>query len=501
MQTLDRLSFLDLKQALISGAIVSEEVAYHFILKARETNPDLNAIVLDRYEKALGEAKAADESLRNGSRPGKLHGLPITIKECLDLAGTPSTFGLLRRKQDIPSESDPYVAALQAAGAIILGKTNVSQMLMFLETENPVYGTTNNPHSPIHSPGGSSGGEGAIVAAGGCIAGLGTDIGGSVRIPAAFSGICSIKPTMDRCPDHARFIPNQPDLPVKSVTGILAREVDALESLLGVINPGSATPIPDSREVPIDKLRVGYFFSDNLFEPMSAIRATVEEAVQIVRSAGAEVVAFEPPNLAEAEEIYFRILAANKGELFAGNLQNDKPVPQAAGLVRLARAGSLARRTLRILASAAGQRSLSRIIPYFGGSGSAYIEEWAARQSSYIERYLSAMSDSPIGRLDAVISPVCAVPAYLHRTADRLGLGGTYCLQHNLTGFPAGVATLRAIRPYEAIARPLAADLSVRTAARTEAASAALPLAVQVAGRPWEEHKVLALIRLLHRQI
>lgn len=501
MEALLNLVFAHLHQALQDGSLKSEAVTQAFIRAARQANVDVNAIVLPRYEQALDDARAADHALRNGELPGKLHGLPITIKECLDLRGTPSTFGLLRRIRDIAHDTDPYVSALLKQGAIILGKTNVAQLLMFLETENPVYGITKNPRSLAHSPGGSSGGEGAIVAAGGCVAGVGTDIGGSVRIPAAFNGICSIKPTMERCPDHARFLTRQPDLPVKSVTGVLAREVDALESVLGVINPDDAHPIPDSRDVEIDQLRIGYFLSDGLFEPMVAVKAGVSKAIQAVCQAGAEVAEFEPPSLAEAEEIYFRILAANGGELFAGNLQGDKPVPQAAGLIRLARAGPIKRRTLLFLATATGQQSLSRIIPYFGESGTAYVAKWAMRRNSYIERYLSAMASSPIGQLDAVISPVCALPAYLHRTADRVGLGGTYCLQHNLTGFPAGVATVGEIQPEEAVPRPKSADLMVRTAARIEACSAGLPLAVQVAARPWEEHKVLALIRLLHRQI
>ena len=410
MTDIENLEFSDLRQFLKDGSISCEEVTRHYIAKAREANPKLNAIVLERYDQALEEARSADSSLADGVPPGKLHGLPITIKECLDFTGTPSTFGLSRRKRDIAHETDPYVASLQKAGAIVLGKTNVAQMLAFLETENPVYGTTNNARSPAHSCGGSSGGEGAIVAAGGCVAGVGTDIGGSVRIPAAFNGICGIKPTMDRCPDQARFVPESTDLPIRSVTGLLARDVDALELMLEAINPQPSRPVPCSRDVAIDQLRVGYFKSDRLLEPMAAIETGIDESVQTLREAGVAVVEFEPPSPVEAEEIYLRILAANEGELFTANLRSDKPVPQAAPLVRLARSGSLMRKLLRLIASATGQRSLARAIPYFGGGGIAYVKQWAARRDSYIEKYLSAMSESSIGPLDAVISPVCARP-------------------------------------------------------------------------------------------
>src|SRR5262249_1605178 len=153
------------------------------------------------YDEALAKADRADAALSNGEKIGRLHGLPFTIKECFDYLGTPSTLGVVARKDDRPVENDAYIEALMNEGGIVLGKTNVPQLLIFSESDNRVYGKTNNPHNPYFTCGGSSGGEGAIIGAGASPVGIGSDIGGSVRFPAAFCGICSIKPTMWRTPD------------------------------------------------------------------------------------------------------------------------------------------------------------------------------------------------------------------------------------------------------------------------------------------------------------
>src|SRR5581483_4899762 len=156
------------------------------------------AVVVPLFEQALAGARAADELAARGQPLGPLHGLPITVKESLDVRGTASTAGAARW---LPLKADAdadVVAALHGAGAIVLGKTNLSQALWFNEADNPVFGRTNHPLDPAYSPGGSSGGEAAIVAASGSPLGLGTDSGGSARHPAHSCGVCTLKPTGGR---------------------------------------------------------------------------------------------------------------------------------------------------------------------------------------------------------------------------------------------------------------------------------------------------------------
>src|SRR4051794_30259917 len=187
--TLPALPATELAAMIARGDISSVETVEAHIDQIEKVNPSLNAVVYKHYAQARAEARQADELRAKRGPLGPLHGVPLTIKESLDLAETPSTFGFPSRANSLAAQDDIYVARIRRAGGIILGKTNASQMLFFVETDNPLYGRTNNPYNLERSPGGSSGGQAAIIAAGGSPMGLGTDIGGSIRIPATSCGI------------------------------------------------------------------------------------------------------------------------------------------------------------------------------------------------------------------------------------------------------------------------------------------------------------------------
>lgn len=212
MKELTQYSATELADLIAAGRVSAVQVVQAHIARIERVNPRLNAVVVARFEQAMDEARAADARQARGELLGPLHGVPITIKECLDLVGTPSTFGMPSRRHDYPAADDPYVRRLREAGAIVLGKTNVPQALIYNESSNALYGRTNNPWDVRRTPGGSSGGEAAIIAACGSPLGLGTDIGGSVRLPASFCGITSLKPTTWRTHDYSRFAPNVPVL-------------------------------------------------------------------------------------------------------------------------------------------------------------------------------------------------------------------------------------------------------------------------------------------------
>jgi len=503
---ISNLSAVQLLDRIDKGALSSREVTQHFIDEIEKVNPSLNAIAIKLFDEALKQADKADELFNQGKRLGKLHGLPFTIKECLDLAGTPSTLGLMRRKPDIRSNTDDYVNVLRQEGGIVLGKTNVAQLLSYFESNNPVYGTTNNPFSSLHTCGGSSGGEGAIIGAGASPVGVGTDIGGSIRIPSAFCGTCGIKPTMARTVDLTRFIDRPLNLSINSVAGVLANHAEDLQLFLEIMNTVAekqrpVQPLQSFRDVDIRQLKVGYYISDGVFDPMPAVKRAVLESVERLTSLGVQVVEFKPPSLNEAEEIFFSILLADGGPLFTENLQQEKGVPQVAGLVMLGRSPAFVRTVVKGILNVLGQKSMRRMLTYLDGKGDAFMNEMKQRQQAFTRAYLQAMDNATNGGLDAIVSPVCALPAFLHNTADKVGLGGTYTIQHNLTGFPAGVATVSKVRPEEAVGRKTTADLAVKTASKIEASAAGLPLGVQIAARPWNEHIVIALIDKLHRKV
>lgn len=240
--------------AQLAGQVRSRDLSASEVLEAHiETiealNPSLNAIVLPLFESARAEAADIDERLARGEAVGPLAGVPVTIKELFDVAGTPSSLGLEGRDQ--PAEQDdPLVTRLRDAGALAIGKTNLAQLVIFVESDNPVYGRTDNPWDLERTPGGSSGGEGAAVVSGCSALGLGSDVGGSVRVPAHFSGICGLKPTSGRLPlesrIHANFFPHQDA--IVDQPGPFAREVADVDLgyrvLAGPINSIWRPPTP-----------------------------------------------------------------------------------------------------------------------------------------------------------------------------------------------------------------------------------------------------------------
>src|SRR5215468_5611867 len=198
--TLTSLSASELARRIAAGRLSSQEVVEAHIRRIEVVNPCLNAVVVPLFKQARAEASRADRLREQGTLLGPLHGVPITLKEQFMVSGTPTTIGLMSYRSQLVEQEGPLVKRLRQAGAIVLGKTNVSQLLLSLSgsCENPVYGRTNNPWDLARSPGGSSGGEAAIIAAGGSPLGLGADNGGSIRIPAHFCGLYSLLPTPRR---------------------------------------------------------------------------------------------------------------------------------------------------------------------------------------------------------------------------------------------------------------------------------------------------------------
>src|SRR3954466_823386 len=235
---LTTLGASELAAAIARGDASALDVVEAHIDRIERVNGALYAVVYSRYDAARAEPRSADQRRANGEPLGPLHGVPITLKECLDLEGAPSTFGLPSRAGIAATRDDLYVVRMRAAGAIVLGKTNVAQLLFHVECENPVYGRTNNPWNPARTSGGSSGGEAAIIAAGGSPLGLGTDVGGSLRYPAAYCGIASLKPTAGRTPDAGRYSSPIGQRAIVSQVGVLARRVADVALGIKVINGG-----------------------------------------------------------------------------------------------------------------------------------------------------------------------------------------------------------------------------------------------------------------------
>ncbi len=235
-------SILDMDAATLAmkikaGEITSEEATNAYIDHLQQVNPQLNAMVETRFEEARAEAKQCDEQIRNGVGIGKLFGVPISVKESFDVKGMKTTEGLLHRSNHVATQDAYVIAKLLEEGAIILGKTNTPTLCMCQETDNKVYGRTNNPWDLTRTVGGSSGGEGAILAVGGAAVGIGADIGGSIRFPAHFNGVIGFKSGNDQVSDDGLFPETEHPLQRRMLgIGAMAKSVNDAEMMNEIIS-------------------------------------------------------------------------------------------------------------------------------------------------------------------------------------------------------------------------------------------------------------------------
>ena len=251
-------------------------------------NPALNAIVVLDAERARLRAKAADEALARGEVWGRLHGVPMTIKEAFDVAGLPTTWGLEELRDNRPAKNALVVDRLLQAGAVLFGKTNVPVRLGDCQTFNPVYGTTNNPWNLGRTPGGSSGGAAAALATGLAALEAGSDIGGSIRNPAHYCGVYGHKPTYGIVPQRGHAMPDWQAPPDINVCGPMARSADDLAEALEVMAgpdvfdaPAWRLELPPPRKEALREFRVALMPND----PVCDVDAEVQERVQAVADA------------------------------------------------------------------------------------------------------------------------------------------------------------------------------------------------------------------------
>ena len=271
------------------------ELLEFFFKRVDRFNATFNAIVIERREAALQRAKAADAALSRGDRWGPLHGVPMTVKESYDLAGTPTTWGIPHLKNNLAAKDALSVARLKDAGAVIFGKTNVPLFLADFQSYNKIYGTTNNPWDVSRVPGGSSGGSAAALAAGMTGLEIGSDIGGSLRNPAHFCGVFSHKPTWNLLPPRGHALPGILAPADLAVIGPLARSAHDLEiatrAMAGpdeIAARGTRIDLP-VLDKPLRELKVAVWRDDALAPVDNAVAAHVDALASVFKTLGAHV--------------------------------------------------------------------------------------------------------------------------------------------------------------------------------------------------------------------
>lgn len=436
------------------GEVSATELVEGCLERIDEVNGKLNAAVQFCDDRARDEAKAADEAHAGGESLGPLHGVPMTIKDSLDTEGVISTGGTLGRADFVPDDDATVVKRLREAGAILIGKTNTPELTLHGETDNLVYGRTNNPYDLDRSPNGSSGGAAAIVSSGGVPFDLGSDTGGSIRAPAHVCGIAGIKPTSGRVSRTGHIVPwGMGALDALTTIGPMTRYVEDLDLVLRVIaGPDGRDPglVPmsllDSADVELKGLRAAVHSNNGNIEPTTETTAMVHAVASVLEEAGVQVEESVPEAIRQATRLYESIEYADGGAWIQRMLD-------AAGTKEVSEEIGRRQGTVEPVSSAELMKLLEEL------------DDYRSDMLAYIQDY------------DIIICPTAAFPALPHGTWK---LGGVYreyshTSAYNLTGWPGGV---------------------VRAGTSPES----LPIDVQIVARPWREDVVLAVLAHVEEQ-
>lgn len=338
-------SATELANEIRSGRVTSRAVVEAHMEHIQRVDPILNAVVEERFEDALKEAELADDAVRSKESDDlpRFHGVPCTIKEVFAVPGMRQTAGVVARRDHVAGEEASTVTRLREAGAIVMGTTNVSELCMWMETANKIYGRTRNPYDPERIVGGSSGGEGAIIGAGGSPFGLGADIGGSIRMPAFFNGVFGHKPSGGLVPGTGQ-IPSPENAALRyNCTGPIARRAEDLMPLLRILaGPDGSDAgcfeqeLGDPATVDLAATRV-IDVRGNGFRRVSAeLGEAQERAARALEAAGADVRRARVESLKRSLDMWAAMMSDAADTTFAQHLWRDSPRSSAKELARLA---------------------------------------------------------------------------------------------------------------------------------------------------------------------
>lgn len=462
MTDLTLSSALDMAQHICEKKISPLELAELHLRKIERLNPKLNAFVQVDPERVRRHAWEAETAVVHGQLLGPLHGVPLSIKSSIEVAGMKCEAGTRLRAGFTAAHDAPLVERLKRSGAVILGLTNTPELLMAWETDNSLYGRANSPWDLSRTPGGSSGGESAAIAAGMSAGGVGSDGGGSIRVPAHFTGICGLKPTSGRIPSTGHFPPSGGPFALLGVVGPMARTIADLKVLFEVMqgpDDGDTCAAPVALRWPkqdeVQRLRVGYFEDDGRTPVTPEIRQAVRTAAEALSRRGFNVEPFRPDGLEEARVLWKKFFVKTGGMLigpmFKGREQDASP-------------------TMKQFLEWSEEEP--------GLSGQAVIDAWIQRDTLRAS-FLEQMRKYPI-----LICPPAAIPAFRHGERSWLVDGKTveyldawsYTEWFNLLGNPAAVVPV-------------------------SQSPEGLPIGVQIVGRPWEEEQVLAVAEVLEKEL
>jgi amidase len=320
-----RLGALDLAGRIAAKELSSREVIDAHLARIEAVNPAVNSVTVTLADEAMAAAAAADQAIAAGHSLGRLHGVPFTVKENLDVAGSPTTAGVAALRDNVAAADAPVVARLRSAGAIPLARTNLPDFALRFHTDNALHGATVNPWNPRLTPGGSSGGEAVALATGMSPLGLGNDLAGSLRMPALCTGVCGMKPSRGRVPWWNATDLGGPPLVVQlmAVNGPMARSVEDLRAALAVISgsdPRDPWSVPSPAQVAAHP-RTNPMAVAVIAEPEGGsthpdVAASVRRAADALAEAGYKIQEVNPPPIAAAFETWSQLVFSELGTMW-----------------------------------------------------------------------------------------------------------------------------------------------------------------------------------------
>ncbi|XP_051867746.1 fatty-acid amide hydrolase 1 [Pristis pectinata] len=499
------LSLHELHEKLQRGVLTPDSVLHAYMKKALEVNKQLNCLTdfLPDCRTQVQDAQVKQKGL--------LYGIPVSIKDNIDYKGHDSTCGL-RKFLNWPATKDSVVVqVLKKQGAVPFVKTNLPQSLLSYECSNPIFGQTVNPHDAKRTSGGSSGGEAALIAAGGSILGIGSDIGGSVRVPASFCGICGFKPTGKRLSYKGlkMSVPGQKF--VETAIGPLARDVDSLALCMKALLcedmfylDSTVPPLPFNDEVYSSSkpLRIGYYESDGLWIPLPCMKRAIMETKQLLEEAGHTLVPFTPLKPSYAfKELVIKGLGSAGSTVILEKLKGDIIDPNLKDLLYVYKMPPVIKKIMSFLLKPFSRR-MADILKNLCGIGSVS-ELWKHQTAveAYCEEYVNLWKSK---KLDVLLCPALG-PAFSLGYAGKLTVSSSSKIIFNLLNFPAGVVPVgmvtekdeEELKDYVGYCN----DFWDRSFKKAVSGAVGLPLAVQCVALPWQDELCLRFMKEVERVV
>ncbi|XP_065265678.1 vitamin D3 hydroxylase-associated protein-like [Emys orbicularis] len=494
------LPLVELAEKLKEGFLSPESVLYTYIDQALEVTREVNCVTdfMQGCEEQLREVRRQKER-------GLLYGVPISIKDHIGCKGHVSTSGLVQFLGRAEEEDSVIVQVLKRQGAIPFVKTNVPQSMINYDCSNLIFGQTVNPLNHQKSPGGSSGGEGALIAGGGSILGFGTDIAGSIRLPSSFCGLCGLKPTGIRLSTLGLA---SPITGMKSVTGMvgpMARDVDSLALCMRALlcddmfrlDP-TVPPLPFNEEAYSSSapLRIGYYDGDGYFQPSPSMRRAVQETKKLLQEAGHTLIPFTPPRIDYVvDELFTRGLFSDGAANLLDKFKGDIVDPTLKSQINCYRLPILVKKILALILKPVYPR-IARDLNALCGVGSAKnLWKHHAAVAAYRTEFIAKWREL---ELDVMLCPALG-PAFNKGYPGKLFAATSYTNLYNVLNFPAGVVPVTAVT--EADEEELKNykghygdpwDKRLREAVE---GAVGLPVAVQCVAPPWQEELCLRFMK------